>query len=82
MKDKIKEVIAKSRSSVPFWELSVAEQEEINNESQAILDLIAKELPKERDDKWGSEFLENIRFERKIGYNQYRKELLHKLEVE
>ena len=40
MKDEIKKIITKHRSSVPFWELSTIEQEDISDLAKRIADNI------------------------------------------
>ena len=86
MKDKIVEVISKWHDNpdeivegdLSYW---LHEREVL---AQAILDLIAKELPKEKVSKWEGEITHEINnmIQKNIGYNQCLKDIKHKLGVE
>ena len=73
MRDKIAEVIADNNphSFAPEGTSLV----NIYNLTKEILDLIAKELPKEKESSFNADIFED-------GYNQCLKDIKHKLEVE
>jgi len=85
MKDKIAEVMQLLRcdiinidddKSIDITERLIRQSESIEEHTQAILELIAKELPKEKYE--GSIGCDN---DRNIGYNQCLKDIKHKLGV-
>ena len=76
MKEKIKEVIVRTGANnhPDEWKEKIA---------QAILDLIVKELPKEKEEYGiATTFLRAIKNKEHIIYNQCLKDIKHKLGVE
>jgi len=78
MKDKIAEVIKLSRGIAYF-----GTDEELDVTVCELLDLIAKELPKEKEEYGiATTFLRAIKNKEHIIYNQCLKDIKHKLGVE
>ena len=79
MKDKIAEVLVKvwikSKNTPEYTNLA-------NKQAQAILDLIAKELPKEKKFHLVRHTAEERQNFENAGYNQCLKDIKHKLGVE
>ena len=83
MKDKIAEVMQLLRcdiinidddKSIDITERLIRQSESIEEHTQAILELIAKELPKEKESSFNADIFED-------GYNKAIKDIKHKLGV-